>query len=228
MENLLSSSSLYARYGKRSFDVIVSAVALILLSPFLLFVAIAVRLDSPGPSLFFQTRTGRLDRTFRIIKLRTMRPSGSSNAPLITACGDSRVTRIGHWLRKTKTDELPQLLNVLRGEMSLVGPRPEVPKYTVLYNSEQKRVLAVRPGITGPAAITCVHEEELLAGQDDPERYYLSTLLPAKLQMDLAYCSDITFRTDIGLICQTVGTLFSRRTTSGNWIETTAPVERPS
>jgi lipopolysaccharide/colanic/teichoic acid biosynthesis glycosyltransferase len=203
--------SFYVRYGKRWFDAAASAIGLGLASPFLLLAAIAVKLDSPGPSFFLQTRTGQSERPFRIIKLRTMRMATSSNASLITASGDSRITRLGRWLRKTKLDELPQLLNVIRGDMSLVGPRPEVPKYTALYSEEQKQVFAARPGITGPAAITCVNEEDLLARHEDPERYYWNTLLPAKLELDLAYCRNIGFRRDIVLVCQTLGKLLGRR-----------------
>lgn len=140
-----------------------------------------------------------------------MRAIATGNAPLITASADSRITRVGRWLRKTKLDELPQLLNVLRGDMSLVGPRPEVPKYTQFYNSDQKVVFVARPGITGPAAIACVNEEELLARQGDPERYYVAALLPAKLELDLAYCSDISFPRDLMLICQTLGSLLAKR-----------------
>ena len=201
----------YVQYAKRWFDVIVSLGGLLLVSPFLLLVAIAVRLDSPGPSFFRQERTGKCGRTFRIIKFRTMRLVVSGDAPLITASGDSRVTRIGRWLRKTKVDELPQLFNVILGEMSLVGPRPEVPMYTRLYNQAQTRVLEARPGITGPAAIACANEEEILAQQPDPESYYVGCLLPLKLELDLAYCAKVGFSKDVSLIAQTLKRLLHER-----------------
>ena len=213
--------SFYERFGKRWFDAIASVFGLILLSPFLFVTAIAVWLDSPGSPLFLQTRVGQAERTFRIIKFRTMRAAAPGNAPLITACGDARITRVGRWLRKSKVDELPQLVNVIRGDMSLVGPRPEVPKYTKLYDADQKLVFAARPGITGPAAISCVNEEELLA-REDPEGYYLTVLLPAKLRLDRAYCRDIDFRGDLILICRTLGRLFDRRYEAGDLIEKTS------
>jgi len=202
--------SFYSEYGKRGFDIVASLIGLLVLLPLLLLVAIAIRLDSPGSSFFLQARTARSGRRFRIIKFRTMRASTSAVAPLITASGDSRVTRLGRLLRKSKVDELPQLFNVLRGDMSLVGPRPEVPKYTVLFTERQKAVLLARPGITGPAAIQCVNEEELLAKQEDPESYYLNSLLPAKLEMDLLYCNSISFQKDLHYISQTLGKLLGR------------------
>jgi len=140
-----------------------------------------------------------------------MRAAGENVGDLITARGDSRITRVGKWLRRTKVDELPQLLNVLRGDMSLVGPRPEVPKYTELYTPEQRCVLAMRPGITGPAAIAYADEEEILSRQDDRERYYVAVLVPAKLETDLSYCRNISFRGDAALILGTFGRLLGRR-----------------
>lgn len=200
----------YLHYGKRWFDAIVALVGLILLSPLLLAVAIAVRLDSRGPSFFLQERTGRFGKAFRIIKFRSMRLAVKGEASLITAAGDSRVTPVGRWLRNCKIDELPQLFNVLLGSMSLVGPRPEVPKYTRLYTAEQRRVFLVRPGITSPAALACVNEEEILARQVDPEGFYTTCLMPAKLELDLAYCGSVSLRQDVSLIGQTLGRLVRR------------------
>jgi lipopolysaccharide/colanic/teichoic acid biosynthesis glycosyltransferase len=216
------NQSFYARIGKRWFDVFFSAVGLFLLSPFLLLVAIAVRLESPGSSFFFQTRTGRFAKAFRIVKFRTMRAAESGHSPLITASGDSRITRLGRWLRKTKVDELPQLVNVIRGDMSLVGPRPEVPKYTVLYNQEQSWVFVARPGITGPAAILCVNEEEVLAEQKDPEEYYVRVLLPTKLDIDLAYCRDLSLRQDVLLIWRTFARIFNKQQLEVNLLRSDA------
>lgn len=203
--------TLYARYGKQWFDAVVALGGLILLSPLLLIVAIAVRLDTPGTSFFLQARTGRLGRTFQIIKFRTMKQVVSGEARLITATGDCRVTRVGSWLRKTKVDELPQLLNVIVGEMSLVGPRPEVPKYTRLYTEEQSQVLLERPGITSRAALAYVNEEEILAQQDDAENYYVRHLMPMKLELDLEYCRKVSFFQDMSLIGRTLGRLLQPR-----------------
>jgi len=158
-----------------------------------------------------QERTGRYGKFFRIIKFRTMRQADRTDAPLITASGDSRITRVGRLLRKTKVDELPQLFNVLAGEMSLVGPRPEVPKYTRLYSSDQKRVFLERPGITSPAALACVNEEETLSAQDDPEGFYVHVLMPEKLELDLAYCRNMSALEDVRLICGTLMQLLTRR-----------------
>src|ERR1051325_7907899 len=200
------TSTFYAQHGKRWLDAILSFVGLILLSPLLLFVAAAVRLSSHGPSLFRQTRTGRFEKPFQILKFRSMR-TGSSGS-LVTASGDPRITPLGSWLRKTKIDELPQLLNVLLGHMSLVGPRPEVPRYTAKYSERQKQVFAARPGITSP--FINIDEEHLLAGQPDPEHFYVTTLMPAKFEIDLAYCQNIRFFQDLRLIFGTVVQLFTR------------------
>src|SRR5262249_39073602 len=158
---------------------------LALLAPLMAAIAALVRLSSPGPILFRQKRVGVNERLFLLYKFRTMRVGhvGSS----VTAGDDPRVTPIGRWLRQTKWDELPQLFNVLKGEMSLVGPRPEVPEYVRHYTPEQRQVLAVRPGITGVSQLEFRCEEALLAGRDDVEAYYLSVVLPAKLRLDLRY-----------------------------------------
>ena len=152
---------------KRVFDIVVSAAALTLLWPVLLVVAAAVWLDSGSPILFAQQRVGRGFRCFTVWKFRSMR---SARGSLITASGDSRITRVGRVLRQTKLDELPQLWNVLRGNMSLVGPRPEVPQYVELFRSRYQHILSVRPGITDPAALAFIDEERLLARSPDPAR----------------------------------------------------------
>jgi len=170
----------------------------------------AVRLSSRGPTFFRQERTGQFGRPFRILKFRTMRPATHGVGPLVTAAGDSRITAVGRWLRKTKIDELPQLFNVLSGDMSIVGPRPEVPKYTALYNEEQRRTFLAKPGITGPAAIAFVNEEELLAAQTDREGYYVNTLLPAKLALDIQYCQNISVAADAKFILQTITRIVRR------------------
>lgn len=219
------NSNFYTRFGKRCLDAIASFVGLLLLSPLLLLIAIAVRLCSPGPALFSQTRTGQFEKSFRILKFRTMKQVPTDSGPLITAAGDPRVTPLGHWLRKTKIDELPQLFNVLVGEMSLVGPRPEVPLYTSRYSERQKEVFSARPGITGPSII--LNEEELLASQPHREHFYFTTVMPAKLQIDLAYCAGIRFSEDLRLLFLTLTRLFrpsAPRSSSAGSIEHLAAV----
>jgi len=202
--------SFYVRYGKRWLDTAASFVGLLALSPAFLLIAIAICLDSRGSPFFLQNRVGRFGRTFRIIKFRTMRAASENPGALITAQGDSRITSVGKWLRKTKADELLQLWNVLRGDMSLVGPRPEVPKYTALYTPEQCCVFDVRPGITGPAAIVYANEEEILSGQQDREAYYVNILLPAKLEIDLHYLRTASLAADLGFVLGTFRRLFGR------------------
>jgi lipopolysaccharide/colanic/teichoic acid biosynthesis glycosyltransferase len=202
------TSTFYSRFGKRAFDAIASSLGLLLLSPLLLLAAIAVRLSSPGPALFFQKRTGQFQKPFFIIKFRTMKHAAPGSHSLVTASGDSRITPLGRWLRKTKIDELPQLFNVLAAHMSLVGPRPEVPRYTSQYSPPDKKVFSARPGITGPSII--LNEEELMASQSDQDSYYLSTILPAKLRIDLAYCQDIRFTSDFHILFLTIARLFRR------------------
>ena len=195
-----ASQTFYQRTGKRWLDLTFASIGLIALSPLLLVVAAAVRLTSPGPAFFRQQRTGQFGAPFLIFKFRSMVGSSTAKGALITAAGDLRITPLGHWLRKSKVDELPQLMNVLAGHMSLVGPRPEVPEYTTKYTERQRRILLAKPGVTGPATNAHVNEEELLAGQSDKEAFYLSTVLPAKLETDLAYCQNIRLVEDVKLI----------------------------
>lgn len=199
-------STFYTRFGKRCFDAVVSLVGLLFLSPLLLLIAIAVRLTSPGPALFSQIRTGLFETPFRILKFRTMRMAPKDSGSLITATNDPRITPLGRWLRKAKLDELPQLLSVLLGHMSLVGPRPEVPFYTSCYTERQKQVLSARPGITGPYIL--FDEEELLATRPDRERFYLTSVMPAKLEVQLAYCATICFWKDLYILFYTLAGLF--------------------
>lgn len=191
---------------KRCLDLVVAALGLALLVPVLVVVAIAIRCSSPGPVFFCQRRVGRGGVPFRLYKFRTMRHD--TGGASITAAGDPRITSIGRFLRHWKLDELPQLLNVLRGEMSLVGPRPEVARYVRLDDPEQQRVLSVRPGVTGASQITFRNEEALLARQSDPESYYVTTLLPAKLALDLEYLRHASLRRDLRLLVQTAFALW--------------------
>ena len=202
------SSTFYFRIGKRSFDFLCAFFGLILISPILLLVALAVRLSSHGSVFFCQQRTGQFGRSFRVFKFRTMKIDNGGQSSNLTATGDPRITQLGSWLRKTKLDELPQLLNVLLGDMSLVGPRPEVPEFTAIYSEAQKAVLGVRPGITGPSAN--VYEEELLSRQSNKEKFYQETVLPAKLKIDLNYCENISFSHDLNVLLLTFAKIFKR------------------
>lgn len=190
---------------KRGFDVLVSVTAIMVLMPLAFAIAIAIRLDSRGPILFKQQRVGQYGRTFSILKFRTMRQTNSSSMPQITVGKDIRITRLGEFLRHWKLDELPQLWNVVMGEMSLVGPRPEVPKYVALYpDATRQIILSVRPGITDPCSISLRNESALLATQDDPERFYIETLLPRKLQISSDYVITISFFSDLCIIMKTI------------------------
>lgn len=195
--------------SKRLFDLVGAAVALLLLSPLLLAAALAVKLDSPGPVFFRQQRVGRGGVPFRIHKFRTMREGAPGLQ--ITVGDDPRITRVGRWLRRTRIDELPQFIDVLQGTMSLVGPRPEVPRYVEFYPPElRERVLSVRPGITDPVSLAYADESELLARAADPEREYVEVLLPRKLQAAAAYAERATLWTDLGVLLRSVGVLLGR------------------
>ncbi len=193
---------------KRVFDICFSAVLLVLLSPLLLVFALAVALTSPGGAFFRQVRVGRGGRTFMLLKFRSMRPGSEAKGQLTIGGRDPRITGVGYFLRKTKLDELPQLWNVLRGDMSVVGPRPEVPKYVALYTAEQRAVLGVRPGITGMASLHYIDENELLARAADPESAYIHEVMPAKLALDLRYVREQSFLLDLRIILATVGKVF--------------------
>jgi lipopolysaccharide/colanic/teichoic acid biosynthesis glycosyltransferase len=198
--NLVKQTA-YLRFGKRIFDAVFSFVGIVFLTPLFLLVALAVRATSRGPAFFRQWRTGQFERPFRIWKFRTMIAAPPQAGALLTAAGDPRITPLGKWLRKSKFDELPQLFNVLVGDMSLVGPRPEVPQYTARFSERQKRIFIAKPGITGPSAN--VYEEQLMASHPDKEQLYLTVIMPAKLEIDLAYCADIRFPEDLRLIFAT-------------------------
>ena len=189
---------------KRIFDVVASGLGLLVLSPFFLLLAVWIKLDSAGPVFYRQVRVGRYNRNFRLFKFRSMRV-GSDKKGLITVGGrDPRVTRSGYFIRKYKLDELPQLINVLLGDMSLVGPRPEVRKYVEMYTSEQLHVLDVRPGITDMASIRYRNENELLAEAEDPEAYYIREIMPDKLKIHLEYVAKHSFWLDMKLIFKTI------------------------
>ncbi len=194
------------RLLKRLIDMVVAALGLVASSPVQAVIAAAVKADSPGPVLFRQVRVGRHGRPFEILKFRTM-TAGATGAA-ITAAGDARVTRVGAVLRDTKLDELPQLLNVLVGQMSLVGPRPEVPHYVALWPADRReRILSVRPGITDPASIEFRDEAVLLAAQSDPERYYREVLLPRKSQVYAEYVDSVSPWGDLAILWGTLRAL---------------------
>lgn len=194
--------------AKRLFDLLLSGLGLLVLSPLLLAVAAWIKLDSPGPVMFRQERVGRFGRTFRIHKFRTMRVDAPSLGPQITVGADPRITRSGRFLRASKLDELPQLWDVLRGAMSLVGPRPEVPRYVAMYPAALRElVLSVRPGITDPASLSFRDESELLARAADPEREYVDVVMPMKLRLAADYVRNASLAGDVRLILATLGAL---------------------
>ncbi|MBK9195248.1 MAG: sugar transferase [Flavobacteriales bacterium] len=189
---------------KRLFDILFSSLLLLLLLPLLLVIALLIAVTSPGGAFFRQVRVGKEGREFRLFKFRTMRPGSEAKGQITVGSRDPRVTGIGQVLRRTKCDELPQLLNVLVGDMSIVGPRPEVPKYVAMYTPEQRRVLTVRPGITGPASVEYINENELLGRSPDPDRTYIEEVMPAKLAIDLRYVERASLTTDLKIIGTTV------------------------
>lgn len=196
---------------KRLFDFSASLAGLVLLAPFLAGIAFAIRLESPGPAFFLQERVGYRGRPFRIIKFRTMRRTAPSEGPQITVGADPRITRVGGLLRKSKLDELPQLINVLKGEMSLVGPRPEVPAFMERYLPEQRAlILSVRPGITDFAAIEFSDEAEILARAANPEEAYVSEVMPRKFALYKRYVEERSFWLDLRLIGGTLGKIVGK------------------
>ena len=196
---------------KRAFDLIVAAAALLLLAPLLIAIGLWIRLDSPGPALFRQPRVGRNGRPFSIHKFRSMVADAPERGPQITAGADARITRAGAFLRRSKLDELPQLIDVLAGHMSLVGPRPEVPAYLARVSPELRdKVLSVRPGITDPVSLQFADESGLLARAADPEREYIEVLLPQKLRAAAAYAAQANLATDLRVIGATLRVLWRR------------------
>ena len=196
---------------KRVFDLTSSLAAIVLLSPLLIVFSLLILLTMGWPVFYRQWRVGRNGRHFRIIKFRSMVKNADRQGPAVTVGGDPRITRIGKILRKYKFDELPQLLNVLAGHMSVVGPRPEVPEYVAFYTDEQKRVLSVRPGLTDPASIVYRDEESILARYDDTRTAYVEKIMPAKLRLNPAYLEKATFGGDLALVFTTLKKLFRPR-----------------
>jgi len=189
---------------KRLMDIVISGCALAVIWPVLLLIALAIKIDDPGPVFYRQVRVGRNGKEFRIYKFRTMVVDADKKGLQITVGRDNRITRMGAFLRKTKLDELAQLINVFTGEMSFVGPRPEVPRYVNLYTPYQRQVLLVRPGITDYASIAYRNENDLLAGAEDPERMYIDVIMPDKIELNMKYLREISPAADIRLILGTI------------------------
>ena len=189
---------------KRAMDIVISGGALLVIWPVLLLIALAIKIDDPGPVFYRQVRVGKEGKEFRIFKFRTMIVDADKKGLQITVGKDNRITRMGRLLRKTKLDELAQLINVFVGEMSFVGPRPEVPRYVNLYTPYQRQVLLVRPGITDYASIAYRNENDMLEGAEDPDRMYIDVIMPDKIELNMKYLREISPLADIRLILSTI------------------------
>jgi lipopolysaccharide/colanic/teichoic acid biosynthesis glycosyltransferase len=197
--------------AKRLFDLCGATLALLLLAPLMLAIALVVKLDSAGPVFYRQQRVGRFGKLFRIHKFRSMVHDAPQRGLPLTVGADARITRAGRWLRRTRLDELPQLIDVLLGDMSLVGPRPEVPQYVAHYPAHlRERALSVRPGITDPASLMFLDESELLARAADPQREYIEVILPRKLQCAADYAQRANLCSDLGVLARTLRLLVRR------------------
>lgn len=190
--------------GRRVFDLTAATLGLLILSPLLLLTALLVKSSSPGPVLFRQERIGKNGKPFKILKFRTMVVGAERSGRQLTVGQDPRITSAGRLIRAWKIDELPQLINVVRGEMALVGPRPEVPRYVALYTPAQRRVLDVRPGLTDPASIAYRHESQLMAAHPEPEQLYINEIMPRKLELNVNYLQQRTFTSDLHVIFATL------------------------
>ncbi len=195
---------------KRAFDIIFSTFGLICTAPIFLIVAILIKADSPGPVFYKQIRVGKDGREFFIYKFRKMRSDVGDKGLKITTSNDSRMTDIGKVLRQYKLDELPQIWNVLKGDMSIVGPRPEVPNYVALYNNEQREILKIKPGITDYASLEYFDEGDLLEKQSDPNLFYIETLMPSKIELNLDYIRNMSVKTDLRIIFLTFLKIFRK------------------
>ncbi len=189
---------------KRLFDITASFFGIIILSPLLIFIGLWVGLSSKGGVFYKQIRVGKNNKDFKLYKFRSMRVNSDKQGLLTVGSKDSRITTAGYFIRKYKIDELPQLFNVLKGDMSFVGPRPEVRRYVDLYSEEQMKVLSVRPGITDPASIKYRNENDILSSQSNPEEYYIQHIMPDKLKINIDYINTQTFVKDIKIIFQTI------------------------
>ena len=193
---------------KRVFDIVSCTLAVLMLFPLGLLIALCIVCGSKGGVFYRQVRVGKDGKDFKLLKFRTMRPNADRQGLLITVGNDQRITRIGGFLRKYKIDELPQLLNIIKGDMSVVGPRPEVRRYVELYDERQRRVLTVWPGLTDYASLKYISESELLAKSDDPEKTYIEEIMPAKLELNLQYIDNQSLKEDFKLIFQSLFSIF--------------------
>ena len=189
---------------KRLFDIIASFLGIVILSPMFIIVAVCIKIDSKGPVFFKQKRVGKKKKIFEIYKFRTMVTDAEKLGKQITVGNDARITRVGKFIRKCKLDEFPQLINVLKGEMSLVGPRPEVPRYVELYDKYQEQILLVQPGITDYASIEYRNENYILGKSNNPEDTYIQEVMPAKMELNMKYIKNISLIEDIKLIFSTI------------------------
>lgn len=189
---------------KRSFDIILSLIGIIFLIPIFIIISILIILDSNGGIFYFQNRVGKNNRDFKLIKFRTMFKDSEKKGLLTIGSNDKRITRFGYYLRKYKLDELPQLINIIKGDMSFVGPRPEVRKYVNLYNNEQMMVLSVRPGLTDYSSIEYINESEILKQSANPEKTYIDEIMPRKLELNLFYIKNQSIINDIKIIFSTI------------------------
>ncbi len=190
---------------KRCFDILSSLLVLVVLSPFFLMLCLAIVIDSRGGIFFTQKRVGKNNRDFKLYKFRSMVSNAEKSGQLTVGTNDRRITKVGAFIRKYKLDEFPQLINIIKGDMSIVGPRPEVRKYVDLYNEEQKKVLSVRPGLTDYASLEYINENEILGKASDPEKVYIEEIMPAKLQLNLRYIREQGLKTDLNIIFRTIG-----------------------
>ncbi len=196
---------------KRLFDILFSFVGLLIISPILILISLFIIIDSKGGIFFKQIRVGKGNKDFRMYKFRTMKTDSEKKGFLTIGNKDSRVTRVGYYLRKYKLDEFPQLLNVIKGDMSIVGPRPEVRKYVNMYNEEQLKVLSVRPGLTDFASLEYINESELLSKSSTPEETYINEIMPAKLNINLIYIKKKSLLTDCFIIFKTILRIFFQK-----------------
>ena len=196
--------NIFNRTIKRLFDILASGIGIIILSPVLLIIALRIKTGSDGPVFFKQVRVGKDGKEFEILKFRTMVVDAEKMGRQITVGADNRITKVGGFLRKYKLDELPQLFNVFKGDMSLVGPRPEVPRYVKLYTEEQRKVLNVKPGITDLASIRYRDENELLGQAENPDEFYINTIMPDELALNLEYINKSNVFYDIYIIIETI------------------------
>ena len=202
--------SIYLKHGKRLFDFVFAFMSLIILIIPIFVIAIVIKVSSPGPIFFVQNRVGKDGKIFNVIKFRTMKAQNQNKSP-ITVMGDKRITKIGNIIRKWKLDEIPQLWNVLKGKMSIVGPRPDVPGYADKLKGDDRQILLLRPGITGPSALKYADEEEILAQVEDPASYNDEIIYPDKVQINLKYLHSLSFKKDVSYICETFLTLFKKK-----------------